>query len=131
MRNLFQVNVEEGRHLWAMVDLLVKYFGREGRDETKALLERQSGQMDNPRILGAFNERTPDWLSFFMFTFFTDRDGKMARRARRERLRSDVAHLPIHADRRGPLHVRQRDRRPADNRGDLRRDGEREDQGPQ
>ena len=28
-------------------------------------------------MLGAFNERTPDWLSFFMFTFFTDRDGKM------------------------------------------------------
>ena len=28
-------------------------------------------------MLGAFNEVTPDWLSFFMFTFFTDRDGKM------------------------------------------------------
>jgi benzoyl-CoA 2,3-epoxidase subunit B len=77
MRNLFQVNVEEGRHLWAMVYLLVKYFGRDGRDEAKALLERRSGQEDNPRILGAFNERTPDWLSFFMFTYFTDRDGKM------------------------------------------------------
>ncbi len=77
MRNLFQVNVEEGRHLWAMVYLLVKYFGKDGREEAQALLERQSGQMDNPRILGAFNEQTPDWLSFFMFTFFTDRDGKM------------------------------------------------------
>ena len=77
MRNLFQVNVEEGRHLWAMVYLLVKYFGKDGREEAQALLERQSGQMDNPRILGAFNESTPDWLSFFMFTFFTDRDGKM------------------------------------------------------
>src|ERR1700751_1981472 len=78
MRNLFQVNVEEGRHLWAMVYLLVKYFGKDGREEAQALLERQSGQMDNPRILGAFNERTPDWLSFFMFPFFTDREGKMA-----------------------------------------------------
>ncbi len=77
MRNLFQVNVEEGRHLWAMVYLLVKYFGKDGRDEAQALLERRSGQTDNPRILGAFNERTPDWLSFFMFTYFTDRDGKM------------------------------------------------------
>jgi benzoyl-CoA 2,3-epoxidase subunit B len=77
MRNLFQVNVEEGRHLWAMVYLLVKYFGKDGREETQALLERRSGQTDNPRILGAFNERTPDWLSFFMFTYFTDRDGKM------------------------------------------------------
>jgi benzoyl-CoA 2,3-dioxygenase component B len=77
MRNLFQVNVEEGRHLWAMVYLLVKHFGKDGREEAQALLERRSGQQDNPRILGAFNERTPDWLSFFMLTYFTDRDGKM------------------------------------------------------
>jgi len=40
------------------------------------LLERHSGDPDKPRILGAFNEATPDWLSFFMFTYFTDRDGK-------------------------------------------------------
>jgi benzoyl-CoA 2,3-dioxygenase component B len=77
MRNLFQVNVEEGRHLWAMVYLLHKYFGTEGRDEADALLQRRSGDADTPRMLGAFNERTPDWLSFFMFTYFTDRDGKM------------------------------------------------------
>ncbi len=77
MRNLFQVNVEEGRHLWAMVYLLHKYFGSDGRDEAEALLERRSGDEDTPRMLGAFNEKTPDWLSFFMFTYFTDRDGKM------------------------------------------------------
>jgi len=76
MRNLFQVNVEEGRHLWAMVYLLHRFFGRDGRDEAEALLERNSGDLDNPRILGAFNEQTPDWLSFFFFTYFTDRDGK-------------------------------------------------------
>ncbi len=76
LRNLFQVNVEEGRHLWAMVYLLHKYFGRDGREEGEALLERRSGNADNPRILQAFNEKTPDWLSFFMFTYFTDRDGK-------------------------------------------------------
>jgi len=76
LRNLFQVNVEEGRHLWAMVYLLHKYFGRDGREEGEALLERRSGQEDNPRILQAFNEKTPDWLAFFMFTYFTDRDGK-------------------------------------------------------
>ena len=76
LRNLFQVNVEEGRHLWAMVYLLHKYFGRDGREEGEALLQRRSGQQDNPRILQAFNEKTPDWLSFFMFTYFTDRDGK-------------------------------------------------------
>src|SRR5512137_156003 len=77
MRNLFQVNVEEGRHLWAMVYLLQKYFGRDGREEADELLRRRSGDADSPRMLGAFNEETPDWLSFFMFTFFTDRDGKM------------------------------------------------------
>ncbi len=77
MRNLFQVNVEEGRHLWAMVYLLQKYFGRDGREEADELLRRRSGDEDSPRMLGAFNEATPDWLSFFMFTFFTDRDGKM------------------------------------------------------
>ena len=77
LRNLFQVNVEEGRHLWAMVYLLQKYFGSDGREEANELLKRQSGSEDAPRMLGAFNEVTPDWLSFFMFTSFTDRDGKM------------------------------------------------------
>jgi benzoyl-CoA 2,3-dioxygenase component B len=76
LRNVFQVNVEEGRHLWAMVYLLNRYFGRDGREEAEALLQRRSGDADNPRILGAFNEKTPDWLAFFMFTYFTDRDGK-------------------------------------------------------
>ena len=77
MRNLFQVNVEEGRHLWAMVYLLQKYFGADGREEADLLLKRSSGSDEAPRMLGAFNEETPDWLSFFMFTYFTDRDGKM------------------------------------------------------
>jgi benzoyl-CoA 2,3-dioxygenase component B len=77
LRNLLQVNVEEARHLWAMVYLLQKYFGKDGREEAEDLLMRRSGDVDKPRMLGAFNEATPDWLSFFMFTFFTDRDGKM------------------------------------------------------
>ncbi|MBZ5556751.1 MAG: benzoyl-CoA 2,3-epoxidase subunit BoxB [Acidobacteriia bacterium] len=76
LRNLFQVNVEEGRHLWAMVYLLHSYFGRDGRDEAEELLERQSGNRDKPRILQAFNEPIDNWLDFFMFTMFTDRDGK-------------------------------------------------------
>ncbi|MEO3869972.1 benzoyl-CoA 2,3-epoxidase subunit BoxB [Nonomuraea sp. B12E4] len=76
LRNLFQVNVEEGRHLWAMVYLLHAYFGREGREEAEQLLKRNSGDLNAPRILGAFNEETTDWLQFFMFTYFTDRDGK-------------------------------------------------------
>ena len=76
LRNLFQVNVEEGRHLWAMVYLLQRYFGRDGREEAEELLQRRSGNADRPRILGAFNEPIDDWLSFYMFTMFTDRDGK-------------------------------------------------------
>ncbi|MEQ1506029.1 MAG: benzoyl-CoA 2,3-epoxidase subunit BoxB [Myxococcota bacterium] len=76
LRNLFQVNVEEGRHLWAMVYLLHGYFGRDGRDEADALLERRAGDADKPRILDAFNQACPDWLTFFCFTTFTDRDGK-------------------------------------------------------
>ncbi len=76
LRNLFQVNVEEGRHLWAMVYLLHRYFGRDGRDEGDELLARRSGSTDKPRILQTFNEPVEDWLDFFMFTMFTDRDGK-------------------------------------------------------
>jgi benzoyl-CoA 2,3-dioxygenase component B len=76
LRNLFQVNVEEGRHLWAMVYLLHSYFGRDGRDEAEDMLARHSGNADRPRILEAFNEPIENWLDFFMFTMFTDRDGK-------------------------------------------------------
>jgi len=75
-RNLFQVNVEEARHLWAMVYLLHAHFGRDGREEADELLERRSGDPDKPRILDAFNQPCRDWLTFFCFTMFTDRDGK-------------------------------------------------------
>jgi benzoyl-CoA 2,3-dioxygenase component B len=76
LRSLFQVNVEEGRHLWAMVYLLQTYFGADGRDEAEAMLERHSGDQDNPRILQAFNYPVTNWLDFFCFTTFMDRDGK-------------------------------------------------------
>ncbi len=76
LRNLFQINVEEGRHLWAMVYLLQAYFGRDGREEADALLTRHSGDADKPRILQAFNVPTDDWLCFYMFCYFQDRDGK-------------------------------------------------------
>jgi len=76
LRNLFQVNVEEGRHLWAMVYLLHRYFGRDGRDEGDELLARRAGSPDKPRMLTTFNDPVEDWLDFFMFTMFTDRDGK-------------------------------------------------------
>jgi benzoyl-CoA 2,3-dioxygenase component B len=76
LRSLFQINVEEGRHLWAMVYLLHSHFGRDGREEAEELLHRRSGDRDKPRILGAFNQPIDDWLAFYMFTTFTDRDGK-------------------------------------------------------
>jgi hypothetical protein len=76
LRSLFQVNVEEGRHLWAMVYLLQTHFGADGRDEAEAMLERHSGDKDNPRILQAFNYPVTNWLDFFCFTAFMDRDGK-------------------------------------------------------
>jgi benzoyl-CoA 2,3-dioxygenase component B len=76
LRNLFQINVEEGRHLWAMVYLLHAYFGRDGREEAEELLARHSGDTDKPRILTTFNEPISDWLSLYCFTYFTDRDGK-------------------------------------------------------
>ncbi|HEX5612668.1 MAG TPA: benzoyl-CoA 2,3-epoxidase subunit BoxB, partial [Burkholderiales bacterium] len=76
LRNLFQINVEEGRHLWAMVYLLHAYFGRDGREEAEELLARHSGDPDKPRILTTFNEPILDWLSLYCFTYFTDRDGK-------------------------------------------------------
>ena len=76
LRNLFQINVEEGRHLWAMVYLLHAYFGRDGREEAEELLARHSGDKDKPRILSTFNEPVQDWLSLYCFTYFTDRDGK-------------------------------------------------------
>lgn len=76
MRNLFQVNVEEARHLWAMVYLLQQFFGRDGRGEAEELLVRHSGSADAPRILTTFNEPILDWLDFFCFAMFTDRDGK-------------------------------------------------------
>ena len=59
-----------------MVYLLQAYFGRDGREEAEELLDRRSGDEDKPRILDAFNQPCSDWLTFFCFTTFTDRDGK-------------------------------------------------------
>ena len=125
LRNLFQVNVEEGRHLWAMVYLLHAYFGRDGREEAEALLERRSGDADNPRILGAFNEPHAR-LAVVLHVHVLHRPRRQvpALLARRVGLRSARAHVPLHADRGGAPHVRRRVRhrphRAAHVRGDDR-----------
>ena len=134
LRNLFQINVEEGRHLWAMVYLLQKFFGRDGREEAGALLERTSGDANNPRILGAFNEKTPDWLALFMFTYFTDRDGKFQLAALAESVFDPLARTTqVHAHRGGAPHVRRRERRrardPAHRAGDERAEERRPEEG--
>ena len=108
LRNLFQVNVEEGRHLWAMVYLLHSYFGRDGRDEAEELLSRRSGNSDKPRILQAFNQPIENWLDFFMFTMFTDRDGKSPTHVTVGELAGPA--LPddaVHVDRRSASYVRR------------------------
>src|SRR6185437_15619092 len=97
LRNLFQVNVEEGRHLWAMVYLLHSYFGRDGREEAEALLERRSGNPDKPRILGAFNEPCTNWLVLHVHVLHGSRREVSAPRARGERLRSLGEVVSLHA----------------------------------
>ncbi len=76
LRNLLQINVEEGRHLWAMVHLLLEHFGPAGRSEAEGLLERRSGSVERPRLLSAFNSPIEEWLSFYIWSFLADRDGK-------------------------------------------------------
>ncbi|MEX0447826.1 hypothetical protein [Xenorhabdus sp. SGI246] len=76
LNNLFQFFLEEGRHTWAMVHLLIEYFGHDGIVESEALLDRMSGSDSNPRLLNAFNCHTDDWLSHFMWCFLADRVGK-------------------------------------------------------
>jgi len=99
LRNLFQVNVEEGRHLWAMVYLLHAYFGRDGREEAEQLLRRHSGDTTARRILGAFNEQTTTGCRFH-FTYFTDRDGNTSS-ARSESGFDRWPDLRVHAARGG------------------------------
>jgi len=76
LRNLFQINCEEGRHLWAMVHLLVDHFGKDGEREIDGLLARRSGSAEKPRILNAFNQPIEEFLSFLFWSTLADRDGK-------------------------------------------------------
>src|SRR5436853_1609601 len=66
--------IEEMRHGWQMCALLVEHFGYSGKVEAQKLLERRAFQ--NERLLGAFNEDVDNWLDFYVYTDFVDRDGK-------------------------------------------------------
>ena len=110
LRNLFQVNVEEGRHLWAMVYLLQKYFGRDGREEAEELLRRRSGDQRQPAHAGRV-QRGDAGLAVVLHVHVLHRPRRQdaVGRAGAVGLRSAVAHLPVHADRGGAPHVRGRD----------------------
>ena len=71
---LIRVNSDEMRHGWQMCYLLATYFGDSGKLEAQKLLERRAGQGN--RLLGSFNEPVNNWLDFFTYTQFVDRDGK-------------------------------------------------------
>jgi benzoyl-CoA 2,3-dioxygenase component B len=72
--SLLRVNVEEMRHGWQMCYLMVQYFGESGRIEAQKQLERRA--FNHTRLLGSFNEPVNNWLDFFTYTNFVDRDGK-------------------------------------------------------
>src|SRR2546423_287235 len=71
---LIRVMVEEMRHGWQMCALLLEHFGSSGKMEAQKLLERRA--FDNQRLLGAFNQDVDNWLDFYTYTDFVDRDGK-------------------------------------------------------
>jgi benzoyl-CoA 2,3-dioxygenase component B len=71
---LIRVNSEEMRHGWQMCYLLVNHFGDSGKLEARKLLERRAFRGD--RLLGSFNAPVNNWLDFFTYTEFVDRDGK-------------------------------------------------------
>lgn len=73
-QSLCRVVTEEMRHGWQMCHLLISHFGHGGRIEAQKMLERRA--FDQKRLLGAFNQDVKNWLDFFTYTDFVDRDGK-------------------------------------------------------
>jgi len=71
---LMRVMSEEMRHGWQMSYLLCQHFGDEGKREAQKLLERRAEE--GQRLLGSFNEIVENWLDFFTYTQYIDRDGK-------------------------------------------------------
>ncbi len=73
-RALTRVMIEEMRHGWQMCALLIEHFGQTGKVEAQKMLERRA--FENKRLLNAFNEDVDNWLDFYAYTDFVDRDGK-------------------------------------------------------
>jgi benzoyl-CoA 2,3-dioxygenase component B len=73
-RALTRVMIEEMRHGWQMCALLIDFFGYSGKVEAQKMLERRA--FENKRLLGTFNVDVDNWLDFFVYTDFVDRDGK-------------------------------------------------------
>jgi benzoyl-CoA 2,3-dioxygenase component B len=71
---LCRVVTEEMRHGYQMCYLLVQHFGYGGRIEAQKMLERRA--FEQKRLLGAFNQNVDNWLDFYTYTDFVDRDGK-------------------------------------------------------
>jgi benzoyl-CoA 2,3-epoxidase subunit B len=74
LKNLIRINREEMRHGWQMAYVLVTYFGDSGKLQAQKLLERRAS--NNSRLLDSFNQPVRNWLDFFTYTSFIDRDGK-------------------------------------------------------
>jgi benzoyl-CoA 2,3-epoxidase subunit B len=73
-QSLCRVVTEEMRHGWQMCTLLMDHYGYGGRVEAQKMLERRA--FEQKRLLGAFNQDVRNWLDFFTYTDFVDRDGK-------------------------------------------------------
>ena len=74
LKCLLRVMREEMRHGWQMAYVLVTHFGDSGKAQAQRLLERRANE--NTRLLDSFNQPVRNWLDFFTYTSFIDRDGK-------------------------------------------------------
>jgi benzoyl-CoA 2,3-dioxygenase component B len=74
LRSITRIMREEMRHGWQMSHLLVTHFGSSGKLEAEKLMQRRA--FNHSRLLNAFNDPVENWLDFFVYTEFQDRDGK-------------------------------------------------------
>ncbi|MGI8782551.1 MAG: Phenylacetic acid catabolic protein [Acidobacteriota bacterium] len=74
LMSLIRIMLEEMRHGWQMCNLLVTYYGHSGKVEAYKMLDRRA--FESNRLLGSFNEIIANWLDFFSYAEFVDRDGK-------------------------------------------------------